>query len=135
MKRNLPDYARLNCYERLPPSQKIYINDKEFLIHVLRTKDGIFLTEEEGLGVVGTHLDWMKEIKSSKRKMMYLRRKGFSQIQKIYYAPESRTILVTARPWGDWLIIWEYLAYMKNTKALLLLRLLASMSQVILEQQ
>jgi hypothetical protein len=92
----------------------------------LRFLEEVFITETDGLQVIGIRPDWLKNLDLTHKKKRLLKEKGFSfQVEHFYYGLEDNAIEVV-RPWSDWPIVWEYFCNKGNAKAASLLRHLAT---------
>ena len=97
-----------------------------FLLSVFLEEDKIYISDNEGLSVINAPTCWIAELNPAQKKARILKSKGFSFQDKILFYQKNHVFQSRARIWSDWLILWEYFAGKGNTKALLLLRHLAT---------
>jgi hypothetical protein len=93
-----------------------------FKLCVVKYQGEIFRNEYEGLPVIGASPNWLENLEPTRKKKLLL--KGFSFV-KLHWHYNSPTILLSGRPWQDWLFLWKYFCNRSNIKAASLLRHLA----------
>jgi hypothetical protein len=97
-----------------------------FLLSVFLEEDTIYISDKEGLSVINAPTCWIYELNPAQKKARILKSKGFSFQDKILFYQKNHIFQSRARIWSDWVILWEYFAGKGNTKALSLLRHLAT---------
>lgn len=97
-----------------------------FLLSVLLDENNIYISDNQGLSVINAPTCWIAELNPAQKKARILKSKGFSFEDKIVFYQKNHVFQSRARIWSDWVILWEYFAGKGNTKALELLRHLAT---------
>ncbi len=96
----------------------------KFNLCVVKYQGEIFIPEHEGLKVIGISPNWLEDLEQTRKKKLLLKSQGFSFV-KLHLHYNSPTILLSSRPWQDWLFLWKYFCNRSNIKAASLLRHLA----------
>jgi hypothetical protein len=86
----------------------------------------LYICDQEGLSIINVSLRWLIELNPAQRKAMLLKKSGFSFREEMLFYQENRLFQLKARVWSDWIILWEYFAKKGNSKALSILRHLAT---------
>ena len=107
-------------------AENIDLQIGRFLLSVLLYEDTIYISDNEGLSVINAPNCWIAEINPAQKKARILKKNGFSFQEKILFYQKNNLFQSRARIWSDWVILWEYFAGKGNTKALSLLRHLAT---------
>ncbi|KAB8313902.1 hypothetical protein SD81_040760 [Tolypothrix campylonemoides VB511288] len=110
--------------------QNSYTSNQNLQLEVLALSSGEYrISHQSGLAVIGTNLNWLKELKNSPRKLRTLENKGFTGLSKFCYVhtPDGAQEIETLSL-DDWLTIWEYFANHSNTKASAVLKACAKES-------
>lgn len=98
-------------------------------IQVLILHNNYFIEVYESLSKLGTQPTWLEELYDSERKKKTLMQKGFSgEIKTIDYQENNKVWRVQAVSILDWLNICEYFATKGNTKAINILKSLATLN-------
>lgn len=115
--------------DRIPTrlAERINLQIGSFSLPALLYKDTLYISDNEGLSVINAPTCWIVELNPAQKKTRILKRKGFSFKEEILVYQKRSLFQDRARIWSDWVIIWEYFARKGNTKALLLLRYLATL--------
>jgi len=90
----------------------------------LRFHEEVFITESEGLQVIGVRSDWLRNLDLTHRHL--LKEKDFSFETEHFSDGLEHNDGGIVRPWSDWPIVWEYFCNKGNAKAASLLRHLAT---------
>jgi hypothetical protein len=85
----------------------------------LRFHEEVFITESEGLQVIGVRPDWLENLDLTHRHL--LKEKGFSFETKHFSDGLKHNDCEIVRSWSDWPIVWEYFCNKGNIKAASLL--------------
>jgi hypothetical protein len=95
-----------------------------FKLCVVKDQGEIFIPEHEALKVIGASSNRLEDLEPTRKKKLLLKGKGFSFV-KLHWHYNRPTILLSGRPWQDWLFLWKYFCNRSNIKAASLLRHLA----------
>jgi hypothetical protein len=72
-----------------------------FKLCVVKDQGEIFIPEHEALKVIEPSSNWLEDLEPTRKKKLFL--KGFSFV-KLHWYYNSPTILLSSRPWQDWLM-------------------------------
>lgn len=107
-------------------AQAIKLQIEKFSLSILLHSETIYISDDEGLSVIGVPITWLIELNLAQKKARTLKSSGFSFKEELLFYQDVCLFQVKARLWEDWLILWEYFAGKGNTRSLLLLRYLAA---------
>jgi len=74
-----------------------------FKLCVVKDQGEIFIPEHEGLKVISLCPNWLEDLEQTYRKKLLLKSQGFPFV-KLHLHYNNPTIVLSGRPWQDWLM-------------------------------